>query len=315
MKTRSVLISALVLSCVLAGAGLAWGALSPPGDQAAEPDGVFGTIRPFNSYGHVYDANSIEAMRPRFMGTHGVISTGHYLATMAGMDALKAGGNAFDAGVTAAMVVKVTKMGYAGWTGVAPLILYSANEDRVVTRVGAGTSPAAATLEHFLQHGKTAINTALVPADVDVWLAALERFGTISFSEAASPALEVAEDGYHLYKMQKWLLEDQLDGVLRFPYNQQFWLQHGVGEQTLGQLMVNRDLGRLIRYMMAAETEVLTSGGNRPEGIRAAREAFYAGDPARAVDEFFRERGGLITYEDLANYEGAWMEPLRTSFM
>jgi gamma-glutamyltranspeptidase/glutathione hydrolase len=80
------------------------------------------------------------------MGTHGVVSTGHYLATTAGIEALKAGGNAFDAGVTAAMVLKVTKMGYAGWTGVAPLILYSAAEDRVITRVGAGTSPAACTV-------------------------------------------------------------------------------------------------------------------------------------------------------------------------
>ncbi len=315
MKTRPVLTLVLVVSSVLGGAGLACGPLSPPGDQAAEPDGVFGTIQPFNSYGHVYDANSIEAMRPRFMGTHGVISTGHYLATMAGMDALRAGGNAFDAGVTAAMVVKVTKMGYAGWTGVAPLILYSADEDRVVTRVGAGTSPAAATLAHFLQHGKTAINTALVPADVDVWLAALERFGTISFAEAAAPALEVAENGYHLYKMQKWLLEDQREGVLRFPYNQRFWFQHGAGEQTLGQLMVNRDLGQLIRYMMAAETEALSSGGSRSDGIRAAREAFYTGDPARAVDDFFKELDGLVTYEDLADYEGKWMEPLHTSFM
>ena len=170
---------------ILAGAALALGTNSPQAGHQAEPAGVFQTIEPFNSYGHVYDANNIEAMRPRVMGTHGVVSTGHYLATLAGVETLKAGGNAFDAGVTAAMVLKVTKMGYAGWTGVAPLILYSAEEDRVITRVGAGTSPAATTLDHFLEHGKTPINTALLPADVDVWLAALERYGIISFTEAA----------------------------------------------------------------------------------------------------------------------------------
>ena len=291
------------------------GLFPPRNGQQTELAGVFETIQPFNSYGHVYDGNNIEAMRPRVMGTHGVVSTGHYLSTIAGIDALQAGGNAFDAGVAAAMVLKVTKMGYAGWTGVAPLILYSAEEGRVITRVGAGTSPSAATLDHFLQHGKTPINTALIPADVDVWLAALERYGTISFSDAARPALEVAENGYHLYKMQKWLLEDQTEGVLRFPYNQEFWFQHGVGEQKLGDLMVNRDLGKLIRYMMEAESEALASGGGRSEGIRAARDAFYAGAPARDVDEFFREHGGLVTYDDLASYEGKWMEPLHTSFM
>ena len=159
---------------------------SPPEESATAAEGVFATIAPFQSYGHVHSADNVEAMRPRVMGTHGVISSGHYLATQAGYDVLKAGGNAFDAGVTAGMALKVLKMDYAGWTGVAPLILYSAAEDRVLTRVGAGTSPALATLDYFLEHGKSPINNALIPADVDVWLAALDRFGTLSFSEAAA---------------------------------------------------------------------------------------------------------------------------------
>ena len=145
------------------------------GPAQEERRSVLETIAPFGSYGPVYDADSIDAMRPRIMGTHGVISTGHYLATLAGMEVLRKGGNAFDAGVAAAMALKVTKMGYAGWTGVAPLILYSAADDEVVTRVGAGTTPAKATLEYFREHGKTDINMALIPAEVDVWLATLDR--------------------------------------------------------------------------------------------------------------------------------------------
>ncbi|MEE4277404.1 MAG: gamma-glutamyltransferase [Halieaceae bacterium] len=290
------------------------------GAVQGSPDGVvagstLGLIEAFNSYGHVYDKDSIEAMRPRYMGTHGVVSTGHYLATTAGMEALKAGGNAFDAGVAAAMTLKVTKMGYAGWTGVAPLILYSAAEDQVITRVGAGTSPAAATLERFLEESKTPINTALLPADVDVWLAALDRYGTIGFAEAAASALELAENGYHLYKMQRYLLLEQREGVMRFPYNQRFWHQHGSNEQRLGQLMVNKDLGRLIRLMIDAEAQALAAGGSRSDGIRAARDAFYTGEAARAVDAFFREHGGLVTYADMAAYEGKWSQPLHSSFM
>ena len=308
------------LAWVVAVAGLgliAWrgsGMGAPEEATPAAGEGVFATIAPFNSYGPVHDADNVEAMRPRVMGTHGVISSGHYLATMAGYDALKAGGNAFDAGVTAGMALKALKMDYAGWTGVAPLILYSAAEDRVITRVGAGTSPALATLDYFLEHGKSPINNALIPADVDVWLAALDRFGTLSFSEAAQPTLRIAEEGYHLYKMQKWMIEDQMEGILAFPYNTDFWFPAGVGEQILGDLMVNADLGRLIRYMMEAERQALAEGGSRSEGIRAARDAFYKGDPARAVDEFFREHGGIVRYEDLAEYESRWTEPLGTNF-
>ena len=305
------------LAAVAALAIIAWlgsGTGAAKDDAPAAERGVFATIAPFNSYGHVHDGDNVEAMRPRVMGTHGVISSGHYLATQAGYDVLKAGGNAFDAGVTAGMALKALKMDYAGWTGVAPLIVYSAAEDRVITRVGAGTSPALATLDHFLEHGKSPVNNALIPADVDVWLAALDRFGTLSFGEAARPTLRIAEEGYHLYKMQKWMIEDQMEEILAFPYNGDFWFQNGVGEQRLGDLMVNADLGRLIRYMMAAEEQALAAGGSRSEGIRAARDAFYKGDPARDVDRFFREHGGIVRYEDLVGYESRWEEPLGTSF-
>ncbi|MDE0259623.1 MAG: gamma-glutamyltransferase [Gammaproteobacteria bacterium] len=307
------------LACMVAVAALALAAScgprsDAPAESASVEEGVFGTIAPFRSHGPVHDADNVEAMRPRVMGTHGVISSGHYLATQAGYDVLRAGGNAFDAGVTAGMALKVLKMDYAGWTGVAPLILYSAAEDRVITRVGAGTSPALATLDYFLEHGKSPINNALIPADVDVWLAALDRFGTLSFGEAAQPALRVAEEGYRLYKMQEWMIGDQTAGILAFPYNRDFWFPNGVGEQRLGDLMVNADLGRLIRYMMEAERQALAAGGSRSEGIRAARDAFYRGDPARDVDRFFREHDGIVRYEDMAGYEGRWEEPLATGF-
>jgi gamma-glutamyltranspeptidase/glutathione hydrolase len=294
---------------------LVWVLSASLGSGADEKKSVRETIEPFESFGHVYDDESIEAMRPRVMGTNGVLATGHYLATLAGIEALRKGGNAFDAGVSAAMALKVTKMDYAGWTGVAPLILYSARDREVVTRVGAGTTPAKATLERFLERGKTDVNMALVPADVDVWLSALERYGTFGFEEAARAALEVAEGGYHLYKHQKGLLDENQEGILRFPYNTQFWFPNGVGNQELGDLMVNRDLGKLIRYMAEAEKKTLRSGGSRSEGIRAARDAFYRGEPARAVAVLYAGfEDGLVTYDDLASYESKWTAPLETSF-
>jgi len=278
-------------------------------------EGLVDTVKPFESFGHIYDSDSFESMRPRIMGTHGVVATGHYLATLAGIEVLRKGGNAFDAGVAAAMALKVTKMGYAGWTGVAPLILYDAKQKEVVTRVGAGTTPSKATLAHFLEHGKTDINMALLPADVDVWLATLDRYGTIGFRDAARAALEIAEGGYHLYKHQQHLLGTLQDEIQRFPYNVEFWFQHGVGAQRLGDLMVNQDLGRLIRYMGDAEKKSLASGGSRSEGLLAARDAFYKGDPARAAAEFYRQfEDGLVTYEDLSSYEGTWMPPLHATY-
>ena len=276
---------------------------------------LLNTVGSFRSYGHVYDSNNIEAMRPRVMGTRGAIASGHYLSTLAGIEAFKKGGNAFDAGVSAAMALKVMKMGYAGWTGVAPLILYSARDQEVLTRVGAGWSPSAATLEHFQEKGKTPINNALIPADVDVWLAALAKYGSFSFEEAVKPALAIAEEGYHLYKHQKGLLDLQEEQIKRYPYNVSFWYPNGLGRQRLGDRMLNKDLGKLMRYMISAETKVLANGGSRISGIVAARDAFYKGEPARAVARLYQEaKGGLVNYSDLSEYQGKWMKPLQVEF-
>jgi len=105
------------------------------------------------------------------------------------------------------------------------------------------------------------------------------------------------------------------EDLLTYPYNVKFWFPRGIGNERIGDLMVNRDLGRLMRLMMDAEKNALARGGDRTKGIRAARDAFYKGDAARAAAKFYRENDGILTYEDLAGYEGKWMEPLHTTFM
>jgi gamma-glutamyltranspeptidase/glutathione hydrolase len=288
---------------------------APRAGSSQEKDAAHELIAPFNSYVTVYDNHNVEPMRPDIFGTRGVVATGNYLATLAGIEVLRKGGNAFDAGVAAAMALKGTTFDIAGWSGVAPLILYSAREDRVLTRTGAGTAPAAATLENYRRHGKDPARSCIVPADVDVWLAALDRLGTRSFSEVAAYALDVAENGYHLHHRQKFSIDQALERIPRWPQNASFWLQNGKGRQRLGSLMVNKDLGKLIRYMMDAEQRVLAAGGSRSQAIQAARDAFYKGEPARAVDAFFREQvDGQMTYQDMAGYQGRWDAPLHTTY-
>ena len=288
---------------------------APSFGQKQDKGAPYELIAPFNSYVTVYDHHNVEPMRPDIFGTRAVVATGNHLATLAGIFVFQDGGNAFDAGVAAAMAVKVTAFDLAGWSGVAPLILYSAKENKVLTRTGAGTAPAAATLENYFEHNKDPARSCIVPADVDVWLAALDRFGTMSFERVVSYALSLAENGYHLHHRQKFSIDHRQDAIARWPYNEKYWLQNGRGRQTLGSLMVNKDLGKLIRYMVDAEKKALAEGKSRSEGIKAARDAFYKGEPARAVDRFFKEHlDGQMTYEDLAGYEGRWDEPLHTTY-
>ncbi len=306
MKTILKLVSVLAIGILAV--GLTFG-------QDKDRGASYELIAPFNSYVTVYDNHNVEPMRPDIFGTHGAVATGNYASTLAGIEILRKGGNAFDAGVAAAMALKATASDLAGWSGVAPLILYSAKENRVLTRTGAGTAPAKATLDNYLEHGKEPAHACIVPADVDVWLAALDRYGTMSFEEVAQYVLNVAENGYHLHHRQKFSIDRRQKDILRWPYNAEFWLQNGEGIQKLGSLMVNKDLGRLVRYMIEAEQKALAEGGDRSAGIRAARDAFYKGEPAKAVHRFFEDQvDGQMTYDDMAGYEGRWDEPLHTRY-
>jgi len=294
-----------------------------PPDFAAAADAVRATLGsrlgggepeyPLITYGALHQPGNYEAMRARVSGTRAIVATGHHLATQAGYDAFRAGGNAFDAGVTAAMLVKALKMDYAGWTGVGPLTYYSAKDKQVGTRVGTGPTPALFTLEAFTKSEDNIVRS-LVPTDIDVWTSALTKYGTISFKAAAMPTVEVMERGYPLYKMQQSVILGAMKGIQRWPYNASFFLQNADKGHAIGSVMKNADLAKTIRYMIEAERQALAKGKSREDGIRAARDAFYKGEPARAVDKFYRENGGLVRYDDLAKYEGKWMAPVHTTY-
>lgn len=268
--------------------------------------------------GHVFDPELAEAMRPLIVGTEAVVSTGNVQASLVGYDIIKKGGNAFDAGVAAAAALKVTKMHYAGWCGITPFIGYSAKEDKVAAYAGVGTAPKAATLDFFLDKGHLIMPTdekfltALTPSEPDSFIAILQRWGTMSFTEVIQGALELAERGFPAYKYHVDTCK-KADPEALFPYNKEYWLQYGRAPKP-GELIVNKDLGKTFRIMIDAEQKALKEGKNRNEALEAARDAFYKGEIAHAVADFFQANGGLMTYEDLANYHGKWYDPVKTTY-
>ena len=133
--------------------------------------------------------NGAGSLRPPIAGSGHGISAGHYLATQAGFAVLEDGGNAIDAGIAALIALAVVQSNFVNVAGVAPIILYSAEDDKLVTIDGLGTWPAKATLALFENDHGGAIPEGLlrtvVPAAPDAWITALERYGTVSFADAA----------------------------------------------------------------------------------------------------------------------------------
>ena len=121
------------------------------------------------------------AFQPMITGTRYVVSAGHYLATEAAMEILEAGGNAIDAGVTANLVLGVVQSEMVNIAGVAPIMVYLAETNEVLTLTGVGPWPKSASLDRFVQEfGEVPIGIlrTVVPAAPDANIQALRRWGT-----------------------------------------------------------------------------------------------------------------------------------------
>ena len=146
-----------------------------------------------------------QPLRPNISGTRHVIVAGHYLASQAGLQVLEAGGNAVDAGVAAGIALSVVESEMVSFAGVAPIILYMAETQEIVTISGLGGWPQAASCEYFHQHHGGAIPKGIartvVPGAPDAWITALERFGAMGFGEVAAAAIRFAREGIAMYPL------------------------------------------------------------------------------------------------------------------
>ncbi|MCY4500671.1 MAG: gamma-glutamyltransferase, partial [Alphaproteobacteria bacterium] len=239
---------------------------------------------------------------------------GHYLATEAGFAMLEAGGNAVDAGVAAGIALGVVHSDQVQFSGVAPMLIYIAERDEVVSIAGLGYWPKGASLELFRdRHGGTipvGLLRTVVPAAPDAWITALARFGTMSFEEVAAPAIRYAREGFTVHPVMAKFIARNRDRYRMWPGNAAIWLKDGE-PPAVGDLLVQADLAATLQYMADEES---AASGDRRDGLRAARDAFYAGDIASKIVAYHEANGGLLTAADLAGYRTPVEAPVSIGF-
>jgi gamma-glutamyltranspeptidase/glutathione hydrolase len=257
----------------------------------------------------------MKAHRPTIMGTRHMVAACQYLAAEAGFKILEAGGNAIDAGVAAGISLGVVQPEYVNFAGVAPIIIFSAADNRVFTIPGLGTWPKAIARDHFKQHyaGKIpqGILRTVVPAAPDAWITALERFGTMSFGDVAQSAIGFARDGFPVYPLMSEIITEHEAEYRMFPSNVALYLPQGRPPRT-GEIFVQKALAATMQYMVDQENAARHRG--RDAGLAAARDAFYRGDIAQSIVRFQQENGGFLSADDLASYRSGFDEPVEASF-
>jgi gamma-glutamyltranspeptidase/glutathione hydrolase len=255
------------------------------------------------------------ACRPAVFGTRGVVSSGHHLASLAGMEMLQRGGNAIDAGVAAGLCLNVVQPDATSLGGVAPIMVHQGSTGEVATLDGLGTWPQRSSIEFFERQcaGELppGILRSVVPAAADAWITALEIYGTMRFAEVAAPALELAERGFQAYRYLYRGLLESLSDLRRWPSTAAVLLPSG-NPPPIGTTIVQKDLAMTLRRMIDAENRV-TSGG-RTLGLAAARGEFYEGETAKRIVSFAEQEGGLLTDGDLRGFRTRLEAPCRASY-
>lgn len=229
----------------------------------------------------------------------GMVSCSHPLAAQAGIDILKAGGNAFDAAVATALTLNAVDMSMCGPGGASFWLLYDAKSGKLHA-VDAGTqAPAAATPDKFegrheLLDGVKAMG---IPGNMKAYWEVLEKLGTMPFSKVMAPAVDYLENGYVLSQFQSNAYKkNAAQAPLLYPNLARVFAPDGTWPDA-GAIMKNPELAATFKAVA-------------DEGI----DVFYKGRIAKEMVDYVQANGGLWTMEDLANYKVKWQEPIHTTY-
>lgn len=260
--------------------------------------------------------------RPVVMGTRGVVTSGHYLATAAGFRIMEQGGNAIDAAAAMGFCLNLLEPQSNGIGGEVPTLIYSAKARKTFAISGMGWSPKALTIDWCREHGIDLIPgdgylPACVPAVVDTWAVAAGRFGTMSFAQILQPAIELAENGFPVYEgLHASLAANLRKFTERYPTTGEIYCPDG-RVPAVGELLRNPDWANVLKTMCRAEAAAQSRG--RVAGIEAARDAFYKGEIAERIVDFITRnpvedatgnaQAGLLSVEDLAEWHATLEEP------
>jgi len=256
----------------------------------------------------------LKTHRPAITGVNGLVTSGHSLASMAGVRVLLDGGNAADAAVAVLATLNLTEPMNSGAGGNGFMTIYDRASDRLYSLNATGAAPAAIDPNHVTPDEMLrGVRAGVVPGLFGGWIVMLDRFGTKSLADVLEPAIEYAENGHPLDQYVATSIARQRSLFERFPSSARVFLPNGRPPEP-GEMFKYPDLANTFKRVVAAEGEAIRQGRSRSEALQAAFDRFYKGDIAQQMARFYQKNGGLLTSEDLANYEPIWAEPAHTNY-
>jgi len=225
------------------------------------------------------------------VGSQGVVVSGRPAATAAGVQILKHGGNAADAGAATLLALSVTYVGAFCVGGEVPILVYSADQKNVKLLEGQGEAPRdPKAIAWYMQHGipDGDVKAAAVPSTIDAIVTLLKLYGTKSFEEVVQPTLAILDAG-----------------------GPTWYIDTGSGTKIETGVNWQADMAVTFRKLVEAEK---TAKGTRDQKLQAVSDRFYRGDIADALEAWYIERGGFLRKTDLASHKTPVVDPLTTTY-
>ena len=235
--------------------------------------------------------------------THGMVATDEELGSQAGIEILKRGGNAVDAGVAVAFALAVVEPA-AGNIGGGGFMLVRLEDGRTTFFDYREVAPGKATRDMYVgPDGKLVKNLSVigyksvaVPGTVAGLDLALKTYGKLKLADVMGPAIRLAEDGYPIGEKMAKQLEDQRDYLQEFAESRHIFLNDGKMFKA-GDIVKQPEL--------AATLKRIAKNGTAE---------FYRGETAHRIADDMQRMGGLITLDDLAQYQPKMRQPLRADY-
>ena len=241
------------------------------------------------------------------IGSRGVVSANHPLASLAGVEMLASGGNAVDAAVAAIFTLTVVEPMMVGITGAGFVNLYNAEDGQSVTIDNYSTAPLAATpdmyepvsdswpdyMETKDQANKIGYLSVGVPAALQSWCHIEDKYGKLGIDRVIQPAIRHAEQGFQISPYLASIVTSNRESLGRFTGSRDLLFSNNAPISN-GFNLMNPDYAQSLRMIAKSGDETLRSGSL-----------------GAAIVNDVTAGGGILTQDDLESYQISYRKPVR----
>lgn len=234
---------------------------------------------------------------------NGMVVSASKIASEVGVNILKDGGNAVDAAVAVGFALAVTYPSAGNIGGGGFMVIHFSNgkntsiDFREKAPLQSHEKMYLDSLGNFLQSkSQQGEISAGVPGSVAGLIYALEKYGTLPLKKVIKPAIELAEKGFKLDYRLAESINFHYSDFIKYPSSSKIFTKNGKPLEE-GDLFIQKDLAKTLKLI-----------------AKNGRNGFYRGEVANKIVRQMKSSGGIITYEDLENYNPVEREPLVSTY-